>query len=103
MTSTQTPVSRSIASTTSLWLAAIRGPAVPTAAIARAPSRVASSIMAAIALVVRARRYEIAPVAASPSPSCVTLARSTTARRHRRRCPLAMWNFTELVPTSIVA
>ena len=60
--------------------------------------------MPAIAAVVRSTAaVEIAPDSASPSPSLVVSARSTTARHAPSLVCSPTWNFTEFVPTSITA
>ena len=81
MTSICTPVRARMAATTSAPFVAILRPAVPTAAIARTPLRLASSTMPEIAATVRSSAASpITPVSASPSPRRVTSARSATVR-----------------------
>jgi hypothetical protein len=83
-------------------LGAILSPAVPTAAIAFASCRCASSTMPAIASAVRVIAGSVSsPVSSSPSPSRVTSARSTTVCDAPSALRSARWNLTELVPTSI--
>ena len=65
----------------SALLGASRSPAVPTAAIASAPSRPASATIAAIASTVRSiGSASSRPASSSPSPRRVTSARSTIVR-----------------------
>ena len=81
-----------------------RRPSVPTAAIARAPSRFASSTMPAIATIARSSGSGwIAPPAARPSPSRVTSARSTTGCGRPSASNDPTWNLIEFVPRSMTA
>ena len=105
MTSISTPVRSRTASMSAALLGAIRMPAVPTAAIASAPSRRASSTMPTIG-VDRARdrlARRAARCRARPSPRRVTSARSTIVRQAPFAARSPTWNFTEFVPTSMTA
>ena len=98
-----TPVAALTAASTSPALLAIRSPAVPTATIATASSRFASSTIPVIAVTVRSiAAGAIAPVSWIPSPRRLTSARSATGRKPAPSRS-ATWNFTEFVPTSITA
>ena len=91
-------------SSTSAEFLAIRRPAVPTAAMAMQPASCASSTMPLMAAAVRsAASVVMAPPSFRPSPSRVSSARSVTAFHVPSAPASAMWNFTELVPTSSTA
>ena len=78
--------------------------AVPTAAISATPCRRASSTIPAIASTVRAigSGFRL-PSSSSPSPRRATSARSTIVVHSASAERSPTWNFTEFVPTSIVA
>ena len=104
MTSTSTPECSRTAATKSALFAAMRSPAVPTAAIASTPSRPASPAIAVIAATVRSSGFSPSlPVSFRPSPRRVTSARSTMVRHSPSTLSSATWNLTEFVPTSTTA
>ena len=105
ITSTRTCARSWISSSTAAEFEAMRSPAVPTAAIASAPSAVASSTIALIASAVRAAASgAIAPRPLEPlaeARDVGTVADHASTSRPSPRSPT--WNLTEFVPTSITA
>ncbi len=99
-----TPVRVRTRATASSLFSAMRKAAVATAAMARAPACFASPTMSAIASAVRSSGSgAIRPDSSSPSPMRVISARSRTLENVPSSLRSAMWNFTELVPTSMIA